>query len=237
MRSSALGSSWKRVVDNGLIVLDRCLVLIDQRLLRVDGLPRGEIPGKERKQAIEIEPGMGRLPGSLAVLPAPPPCGESIKKAAEKDLNELAQLAEALKAAKDDYWTGEVEAQRLGVMAWIAYARGDRGKALQLMRDAADRADKSEKNVVTPGRLIPARELLGDMLLESGQPAAAHAEYETSLLHDPGRFRSLFGAGKAAAQSGDSRKARSFYGHLVSMVGLASTRPELATARQYLASH
>ncbi|HLJ00914.1 MAG TPA: hypothetical protein VKT76_14455 [Bradyrhizobium sp.] len=158
-------------------------------------------------------------------------------EAAEKDLQELAQLVDALKEAKDDYWASEVEVQRLGAAAWIDYARGNREKALELMREAVGREDKSEKSVVTPGRLIPARELLGDMLLESGRPAEALSEYETSLIRDPGRFRSLFGAGKAAAQAGNPGKARYFFARLVNMVGPAGMRPELASARDYLIGH
>jgi hypothetical protein len=158
-------------------------------------------------------------------------------EAAEKDLHELGQLVGALKAAKDEYWATEVEVQRLGAAAWVAYAKGDHGKAIGLMRDAADREGKSEKSVVTPGRLVPARELLGDMLLESGQPAEALAEYEASLLRDPGRFRSLFGAGQAAAQFGNPGKARYFFGRLVDMVGSTGTRPELVKAREYMTSN
>lgn len=83
---------------------------------------------------------------------------------------------------------------------------------------------------------MPARELLGDMLLESGQPTEALAEYKTSLTLDPKRFRTLYGAGVAAARSGDRDKARLYYAQLVDMVGGAAGRPEVANAREYLAS-
>ena len=158
-------------------------------------------------------------------------------EAAEKDLAELGRLADALRATKDDYWATEVEVQRLGVAAWIAHAKGDRGRAIELMRNAADKEDKSEKSVLTPGRLVPARELLADMLLDGGRPVDALAEYEASLLHDPRRFRSLFGAGQAAAQSGNPDRARYFFRRLVDMVGPAGTRPELLRAREYLAGN
>ena len=91
--------------------------------------------------------------------------------------------------------------QELAAQAWIAQAKGDRYQALSLMRAAADEEDLSEKSSVSPGRLIPARELLGDMLLGDDRAADALIEYETSLNHDPRRFRSYFGAGKAAAAS------------------------------------
>ncbi len=75
------------------------------------------------------------------------------------------------------------------------------------MRDAADQEDRQEKHIVTPGRILPARELLGDMLLEAGQPAAALAEYEASFVRDPNRFRGLYGAARAANAAGDRDKA------------------------------
>ena len=83
------------------------------------------------------------------------------------------------------------------------------------MRSAADLEDKSEKSAVTPGRIIPARELLGDMLLEMKRPAEALQEFEASQKHEPNRFRGLYGAGKAAEHSGDMAKARTYYEKLV----------------------
>ena len=156
--------------------------------------------------------------------------------AAEADVAELAQIVAALKAAKSDYWATEVEVERLGGAAWIAFAKGERDAALKLMREAADMENASDKSAVTPGRLLPARELLGDMLLESGRPAEALAEYETSLTLDPKRFRSLYGAGRAAAEAGNRDKAQLYYGRLTEMVGTAAARPELDKARAYLAS-
>lgn len=157
--------------------------------------------------------------------------------AAEKDVQDLGRRVEALKAAKNGYWATQVEAQRLAAAAWIDYIKGDRDAALEIMREAAVLEDSSEKSAVTPGRILPARELLGDMLLESGHPAEALVEYEASQLRDPRRFRSLYGAGQAAAQMGNRDKARYFYGKLVEMTGPGGTRPELATARAYLASN
>jgi hypothetical protein len=103
------------------------------------------------------------------------------------------------------------------------------------MRTAADLEDKSEKSAVSPGRLIPARELLGDMLLESGQPALALAEYETSQTRDPKRFRGLWGAGEAAALAGDDAKARQYFKQLVDMTADGDERPERLKAIAYLA--
>ena len=106
--------------------------------------------------------------------------------AAEKDIERLAAIAAALKTAKNDYWATEVEEERLSVAAWVAFAQGKRDEALGLMRSAADIEDANEKDPVSPGRILPARELLGDMLLESGRPEEALGAYESSLAQ---RFR------------------------------------------------
>ncbi len=155
--------------------------------------------------------------------------------AAEKDVARLREIAEGLKAAKNAYWATEVEVERTGAEAWVAFAKGQRDQGLSLMRAAADMEDKSEKAAVSPGRLIPARELLGDMLLESGRPADALVEYEASQTRDPRRFRGFWGAGQAAAQAGNKDKARDHFTRLVEMTGSGDPRPELAKAREYLA--
>jgi hypothetical protein len=93
--------------------------------------------------------------------------------AAEKDIVKLASIAAALKVAKNDYWAAEVDEQRLSVAAWVAFAQGKRDEALGLMRSAADIEDASEKDPVSPGRNLPARELLGDMLLERASTRGA----------------------------------------------------------------
>src|SRR5215470_7754335 len=98
--------------------------------------------------------------------------------AADKEVQELARIVDALKAAKDNYWATEVEVQRLSAAAWSAHAKGSDDEALTLMRSAADMEDKSEKAAVTPGRLVPARELFGEMLLEMNQPAEALEAFE-----------------------------------------------------------
>jgi len=106
------------------------------------------------------------------------------------------------------------------------------------MRSAADMEDKSEKAAVTPGRLVPARELLGEMLLEVNRPAEAIHEFETSEKHDPNRFRGLYGAAKAAALAADQAKAKAFYGKLVMLVQTADTeRPEINEVQALLAAN
>ena len=154
--------------------------------------------------------------------------------AAQKDVERIAALRDALRAAKNEYWANEVEVMRLSSQAWVALAQKNADEALGLMRRAADMEDKSEKNIVTPGRLLPARELLGDMLLETKRPAEALKEYQASQVREPNRYRGLYGAGLAASQSGDAAKAKQYFSRLVEMAG-SGPRPEIASARAYLA--
>ena len=156
--------------------------------------------------------------------------------AAEKDAAELARLHKALQDAKNNYWATEVEVQRLAVAGWIALGQGKTEDALKFMRAAADLEDKNEKHIVTPGRIVPARELLGDMLLELKQPALALKEYEASHVREPNRLRGYYGAALAAEGAGDRQKARDYYAKLVELTKNADTaRPELTRAKAYLA--
>src|SRR6516162_11284687 len=123
---------------------------------------------------------------------------------------------------------------RVTSIAWVALAQNRADEALGLMRQAADIEDKSEKNIVTPGRLLPARELLGDMLLELKRPADALKEYEASQQREPSRYRGLYGAGQAAAQSGNRDKARQYFTKLVGLASSGDTRPETEAAQRYL---
>jgi tetratricopeptide (TPR) repeat protein len=156
--------------------------------------------------------------------------------AAEKDATRLAAIVAGLKTAKSEYWATEVEVQRLGVAAWVALARGKHDEALALMRASADDEDASEKSAISPGRILPARELLGDMLLVSGQSAEALVAYEASLVNDPKRLRSLDGAARAALAAGNADKARDYYSRMVEMADPGSDRPELVAARAFVAS-
>jgi tetratricopeptide (TPR) repeat protein len=156
---------------------------------------------------------------------------------AQKDAERIAVLGEELKAAKNAYWAGEVEVMRLSSLAWASLAQKKEGEALETMRRAADLEDRTEKHIVTPARLVPARELLGDLLMELKRPAEALKEYEASQLREPKRFRGFYGAGLAAAQSGDKAKAKQHFSRLVEMTGQGEGRPETAVARTWLAAN
>src|SRR2546425_1025226 len=192
------------------------------------------------RDAMQLQPSASRFPYNEAMTHFARALGAAHSgdvAAAEKDVQELARIVDVLKAAKDDYWATEVGVEHLGAAAWTAYAKGNRDEALALMRSAADLEDKSEKSAVTPGRVVPARELLGEMLLELKRPAEALKEFEASQVREPNRFRNLYGAGRAAAQSGNRDKARHYYSRLIEMAGAGDPRPELTKAREYLASN
>jgi len=155
--------------------------------------------------------------------------------AAEKEVEHLARLRDTLKAAKNNYWATEVEVSRLAASAWTALAQGKKEEALTLMRSAADTEDKNEKHIVTPGRILPARELLGEMLLELKRPTEALKEFEASQTREPNRLHGFAGAARAAAEGGDSVKAKQQYTRLVELVGKGDPRPEVARAKAFLA--
>jgi len=121
-----------------------------------------------------------------------------------------------------------------GASAFLLLAEGKATEAVAGMRAAAAREDATDKNAVTPGPLAPARELLGDMLLDLKQPAAALVEYRAVLEREPNRFRALYGAAKAAGGAGDPATARTYYQTLLKVCAKGDTpgRTELVEARQ-----
>ena len=153
--------------------------------------------------------------------------------ATRKDAEKLESFHNALLAAKNTYWATEVEVQQLAVAGWIALGEGKSEEALKFMRAAADLEDRNEKHIVTPGRIVPARELLGEMLLEVKQPDAALKEFEASQRREPNRFRNYLGSARAADMAGDRAKAAAYYQKLVTLAKDADTaRPELVSAKK-----
>jgi hypothetical protein len=156
--------------------------------------------------------------------------------AARKDVEKLQALRESLLQTKNSYWADQVEVQRRAATAWVARAEGRNDEALALMRAAADLEGSMEKHPVTPAPIVPARELLGDLLLELNQPGQALTEFEASLGTEPNRLRSFFGAARAAELAGDPVKAKAFYERVVALCDQADTpRPEVQQARAFLA--
>ena len=143
-----------------------------------------------------------------------------------------------MRAANDAYWTEQADIQLQIANAWVAFAEGKRDDALKAMSAAADAEDKTEKSVVTPGPLVPARELYGAMLIESGMAKEAMAAFEATLEKEPNRLGATLGAAKAAEEAGDASKARQYYAKAVALAQDADpVRPELAAARAFLAKN
>jgi hypothetical protein len=154
---------------------------------------------------------------------------------AQAEIAKLQSLENKLLEAKDSYWANQVEVQRLGAASILAHVQGNDKKAIELARAAADLDATMDKHPATPASVLPARELLADLLLELNQPAAALLEYRAMLSTDPNRFRSLLGEARAAKQTGDSATAHDAYGKLVALSKpVDPARPELAEARSYL---
>lgn len=158
---------------------------------------------------------------------------------AHAELVILQNLRRGMTTAPGEYdWATQVEIQSRIAAAWLAQADGQAQPALAVMRGAADLDDATEKHPVTPGAVLPAREQLGDLLLELGRPAEALVEYETALIRAPNRFVALYGAARAADLSGDADKARRYYSGLLEGRRADNTaRPEIREARAWLSAH
>ncbi len=146
----------------------------------------------------------------------------------------LRSIHDRLVGAGEAYWAGQVDIETRAAGAWLAFAEGRRAEALAEMRAATALEDGTEKNAITPGPLAPARELLGEMLLEAREPAEALKEFEATLAREPGRFRALAGAARAAADAGDVPTAARYRARLLESCARADTpgRRELVDARR-----
>lgn len=158
--------------------------------------------------------------------------------AAEDELVRLAQLEEKLGEQGKFYWQRQAGIQYLSAHAWSSFASGRRQEGLAEMRAAADLESHTNKNVVTPGPLAPARELLGEMLLGSDRSRDAQREFEAVLDTEPNRFRSVYGAARSAELAGDLQAATKGYSRLLQIAAKADTdRLELRQAAKFLTNH
>jgi tetratricopeptide (TPR) repeat protein len=157
-------------------------------------------------------------------------------KAAKTEIARLTQLRTAMAAQKKDYWVPQADIQIDAISAWVARAEGKNDDAVRLMRETADREDKTEEHIMMPGRVIPVREMLGELLLDLKRPAEALVAFEQSQQGDPNRFRNIYGAGRAAELAGNREKARAHYTHLLEQVGTkAADRNEIRQAKAFVA--
>ena len=156
--------------------------------------------------------------------------------AARSDVEKLAAIQHALREANETYWSDQVEIQRQTATAWVLHAEGKDEEALSQMRSAVALEATTEKRPVTPGPIMPARELLGELLIELHQPQQALQEFATSLHDSPNRFNGLFGAARAAELSGDKKTAGEYYAKLATLTVKANgDRPELRKLQEFLA--
>jgi tetratricopeptide (TPR) repeat protein len=155
--------------------------------------------------------------------------------AASPDITRLAELRDKLRSMNDAYWAEQVDIQRQVAAAWQTFAQGARDAGIAQLASAADAEDATDKAAVTPGPIAPARELLGYMLLDAGRPAEALAAFETTMKKEPNRFRSAYGAARAAELAGNRAKAQTYYAQLLEIAREADTsRPELVAARGFV---
>ena len=154
---------------------------------------------------------------------------------ARQAMARLEELAKGMTDPRQQFFARQAGMQLEAVRGWVAFAEGRPEEAERLLRGAADADDALGKHPVSPGSLLPARELLGDFLLERGRARKALVEYEACLKLNPGRLNSLYGAGSAAERAGERDVARGYYAQLSTMVARDATRPEVAHARAFLA--
>ena len=151
------------------------------------------------------------------------------------ELKNLEIIHDTLINQKDSYKANQVMIQIKTGEAWILFKEGKKSEAINQMSLAADMEDKTEKHPVTPGEVLPARELLGDMLLQMNEPEKALAAYEADLKKQPNRFNGIYGAGLAAEKIDDVVKATYYYRQLTTIANSTGpARPELEAAKMFL---
>ena len=154
--------------------------------------------------------------------------------AAKEDVAAIETLQHTLLAMKDAYWAEQLGIQQQVASAWITFAQGRKTEAVEQLRKAADAEDATDKSAISPGPLVPARELLGEMLLAVQKPAEALKEFEATMKKEPNRFRATYYAAKAASLAGNQAAARQYFARLVTICKDGDTpgRPELQEARK-----
>ena len=154
----------------------------------------------------------------------------------KQSLQRLEELQNTFPDAESNrYWISQIEIQKKVVKAWELFAENDMEKSLGMMISAADLEDATEKSPVTPGQLLPAREMLGDLYLEMNHPKDALIQYELSLKNNPNRFNTLYGAGKSAELLGDSKKTKFYFNELLKLNNHSySTRPQIVYAENVI---
>lgn len=154
---------------------------------------------------------------------------------AKAELQNLNRIYDILVEQKDSYKANQVLIQIKTGNAWILFKERKNNEALKQMQLAAEMEDKTEKHAVTPGEVLPAMELLADMLLLLNKPVKALAAYEANLKKHPNRFNGIYGAASASEKINNTEKAKYYYRKLIAITNsTTATRPELEAARSFL---
>jgi tetratricopeptide (TPR) repeat protein len=156
---------------------------------------------------------------------------------ARKAIVRMQELRDATKDPKFDYFKNHLDLQMQAASAWVEARDGKKSEAIEKLRQAADAEDILGKHPVSPGAFIPIREQLGNLLLEVGHAKEAQREFEAALKIYPGRFRGLYGAARAAEQSGDKENAGRYYAKLAAQTAQSTgSRDELNHVRKFRAA-
>jgi tetratricopeptide (TPR) repeat protein len=159
--------------------------------------------------------------------------GEPAK--ANDELKRLTELRDVAAGMKLGYWADQIDMQAEVVSGLVMFAEGKHNEGIAALRGAADREDASAKNVVTPGPIVPAREMLATVLDRAGKSADALTEFEKALQEQPNRYRAIAGAAQSAQGAGDTKKAADYSAKLLELTEHAdSQRVEIAQAKRRL---
>jgi len=221
------GLTRKTVLAENALLANYNRVAMEARL----PLEAGNWSAAARLPVRATQPGIGAALAHFARGIGAVRSGDTAQTRAE--VAALDTIASALRGQPGYNWSRIVGIEQQAVTAWLTLAVGDTAGALRQARAAADLEDVTAKHPVTPGELLPARELEGDLLLAVRRYAEARIAYEATLAREPGRARSLFGAGRAAELAGDRAGARLRYTEFLALMKRADGgRPEIAAARR-----
>jgi len=163
---------------------------------------------------------------------------------AQNDLQRLEELQHAVSSSIENegvwqrFWATEIQVNHDMVKSWVLYRQGEIDAAVRLLRQAAEQEDSTEKDPVMPGTIIPARQMLGEMLLDAQRPREALEAFETALRNEPARYWELFGAAQAAERTGDHERATLYYTQLIRQTqGTDGSRESAKVANEFLARH